>query len=163
MMDDTLRNFIEGFVDEIVSSWGKGLARMMFQTKAYGQDMGSGWSRAFGIGLKGIGMALSGYGAGRGPGGSFTQPIGNDWNVGSIQGFASGTDYVPRDQLAMIHKGEKIIPASENNGGQTIQITQVIQAWSAEDVYRNRRMLAEAISEEIRKNSSTRGVIQRYV
>jgi hypothetical protein len=43
-----------------------------------------------------------------------------------IDSFAVGTDYVPRDMLAMIHQGEKIIPAAQNvpgAGGQTNHIT----------------------------------------
>jgi lambda family phage tail tape measure protein len=31
--------------------------------------------------------------------------------------FASGTNFVPRTGLALVHKGERIIPASQNNGG----------------------------------------------
>ena len=34
-----------------------------------------------------------------------------------IPRFANGTDYVPRTGLALIHQGEKIIPAAQNNGG----------------------------------------------
>ena len=38
--------------------------------------------------------------------------------------YEHGTDYVPADGLAMLHRGEAVVPASQNNGGgDTYQIT----------------------------------------
>lgn len=41
-------------------------------------------------------------------------PTGIDVNIPQ---FATGTPYVPQDMLAIVHKGEAIIPAAQNNGG----------------------------------------------
>lgn len=35
--------------------------------------------------------------------------------IGTIPSYDVGTDYVPRDQLAMVHEGERIIPKQYNN------------------------------------------------
>jgi hypothetical protein len=45
-----------------------------------------------------------------------------------IPGFAVGTDFVPRDMVAMVHRGERIVPANENmsgGGGSPIFMTVV--------------------------------------
>lgn len=57
----------------------------------------------------------------------------------SLQGIASyavGTNYVPNDQLAYIHKGEAVVPAKYNNPqnsfGSGSNMTQVVMAMTSE-------------------------------
>jgi len=86
--------------------------------------------------------------------------------LGALLGFQTGTPYIPKTGLYMLHKGEAVIPAhevKEAGGGVVININQVIQAWDAEDVYRNRKTLSAAIAQEIQTNSKIRGVIKQYV
>ncbi len=40
--------------------------------------------------------------------------------LGGIPSFDVGTDFVPRDMLAYVHKGEKIVPASQNNDSAVV-------------------------------------------
>lgn len=44
--------------------------------------------------------------------------------------MASGTDYVPRDMPAFLHQGERVIPASQNGGGDVVNNFN-IYAWDA--------------------------------
>lgn len=49
-----------------------------------------------------------------------------------LPSFDVGTDYVPRDMIAQIHKGERIVPAAQNRpglqgGGNTISQTLIFQ------------------------------------
>ena len=56
----------------------------------------------------------------------------------------------------------KLNSGQSSGGGQTIVINQVIQAWDATDVYRNRKILSQSIEEEIKNNGNMRRTINNY-
>jgi len=50
-------------------------------------------------------------------GGTQAPAPGGDFRGLKLPSFAVGTDYVPRDMIAQIHQGERIVPANQNSGG----------------------------------------------
>jgi len=61
------------------------------------------------------------------------------------------------DNLRALNNGESI-----QGDGITINVNQVIQAWDAQDVWRNRKMLSNAIADDIYNNGKIRSVIRSY-
>lgn len=61
------------------------------------------------------------------------------------------------DNLRALNRGEEL-----RGGGLTINVNQVIQAWDAQDVWRNRKMLSNAIADDIYNNGKIRSVIRSY-
>jgi len=61
------------------------------------------------------------------------------------------------DNLKALNRGEAV-----TQGGVTININQVIQAWDAQDVWRNRKALSNAIADDIYNNGKIRSVIRSY-
>ena len=61
------------------------------------------------------------------------------------------------ESLKALNRGEEV-----KGGGVTININQVVQAWDAQDVWRNRKMLSEAIADDIYNNGKIRSVIRSY-
>jgi len=61
------------------------------------------------------------------------------------------------DNLRSLNNGESI-----QGDGITINVNQVIQAWDAQDVWRNRKMLSNAIADDIYNNGKIRSVIRSY-
>jgi hypothetical protein len=72
------------------------------------------------------------------------------------------------DEVPIIAQtGERVLSRKQNKAyeqgsGVTINVNQVIQAWDASDVYRNRKMLSASLAEEIKNNAGIRKIIKGY-
>lgn len=101
-MADSLMNSMFG----IQPGGGQGGQSTGIMATLLGKLFGGGGSS----GIPSGGASADGMGAGAGSGiSSFFGKI-----FGGMASFAVGTDYVPQDMIAMIHKGEKITPAAYN-------------------------------------------------
>ena len=66
--------------------------------------------------------------------------------IGGLFGFAEGTDYVPRDMIAKVHQGEKIIPAGRNStSGMTIMSSPTINIDSRTDQAQVQILVSRAV------------------
>jgi len=45
---------------------------------------------------------------------TLTNSLGRDAGGGPLPTYAMGTNELPKDQIAMVHKGERIVPAADN-------------------------------------------------
>lgn len=113
----------KGLVDSIIADIARIVVRQQITAPIANAVNGA-------IGATGIG-GLSGFlgnlfgGANRG--------VSSGLDLLDLPSFAVGTDYVPRDMIAQIHKGERIVPASQNTGGGEVSIVQNINIDSRSD------------------------------
>lgn len=114
------------------------IARRMFGSLAGGDGEGffGGILKSFSSTLNGSGgksggdplgsfIKANGIGADSGGGGSGWLSSLGGW-ASSLMSFDVGTDFVPEDMIAKIHKGERIVPAAQNKpgfGGITQNVT----------------------------------------
>ncbi|RYF82067.1 MAG: hypothetical protein EOO29_08365 [Comamonadaceae bacterium] len=152
-LGDGLYNVLTGNFDNIGKAWGQMLARMVAEAAAaklsrsmFGDlvqgGSGSGW---FGSALKAFGGALGLAGGGAAAGGMWGSTVsagmGSAGAIVNLPKFDIGTNYVPQDMLAMVHKGEKIVPAKYNRaadpdaqaGGASLTFAPVINIDSRSD------------------------------
>lgn len=82
--------------------------------------------------------------------------------------YAQGTPYVPEDGLAMLHKGEMVIPAAYNPagrsasaGGQNDEVVQELRALRAEVVELRTQQKGETLDQQ-RINLRTAKILERW-
>jgi hypothetical protein len=89
-------------------------------------------------------------GLGGGSGGTAATPAWGAMGEGLalMPSYAVGTDYVPRDMVAQIHKGEKIVPAGEN-GGSRIQVIMNVTTPDAGSFRASRQQMMADLSQMV--------------
>ncbi len=167
VLDDALRTFLRGFVSGMIEGWGKGLAEMVFQYHSAQAAMGfMDWLQLGGK-VAGLGVGISG-GAG-GVGG-----VGDVGRVESVIGqhiseslgnFQHGTDFVPKDMLAFLHRGEAVVPADANKEQQRdITIVNVIDpSFVPASIARDPGVVINVINDDVIMAGSTRRTFRNYL
>lgn len=159
--NNALRTFIHGFVNQMTEEWGRALARMAWDVRNMQTRFGGGfWSRLLSIfGLGGSGEMRGGVGGQIIRGANI--PGGSAWSPHS---FETGTDYVPKNMLAYLHRGEKVVTASENKQEQEITIINVVDpSFVNASIAREPNTIINIINNDVLMAGSTRKTMKRYL
>jgi hypothetical protein len=100
---DAFRAFAKDVISQLANIFAQNLASQLFSGGG-GGGIGSFFARLLGGATGGGGNASPGI---------------------VLKKYASGTDYVPHDMLAMVHKGERITPAGQNTGSAMSVVVNV--------------------------------------
>lgn len=94
------------------------------------------------------------------PGDSLDNLINLTGGFGTMRGFDVGTDFVPRDMIAKIHKGEAIVRAADNSGAGRRGETKIYN-FTVGDVA-TKSLVQAAIADSERRSAGALGRSQRY-
>lgn len=137
-MQDAMANFffdaMDGKFENMASNFGKAIQRMV--ANAVAADLSNKLLGDFGKTGKIGGWAADLLGFFGGGGGGYSSANIGSYGNFDVPQFASGTPYVPRTGLALIHQGERIIPADQNRGGFGGTIIVNVNGGAAPDVRR---------------------------
>jgi hypothetical protein len=109
---DSFKEFFKNFANDII----RNVNRIAAQSVTDALFKGSGSSGGAGYGTL-LADFFSGLLGGSGGGADLSGP----WGIS----YASGTDFVPRDGMAYLHRGERVVPASDNKGGTWNRSTNI--------------------------------------
>ncbi len=119
------------FANSVVSSIQKMIAQSLAQS-LFKNLLGDGLGGIFGSIFGSVGGAAAGAGGGNASPGIV------------LPKFAEGTDYVPRDMVALIHKGEKITPAKYNNKNSGMNVVNHFHISSPVDTRTQQQIASQA-------------------
>lgn len=141
-MSDFFFDVMQGNLSDLAGNFKRTIDRMVANvlaakaaTALFGPEFGKG-GEIGGLVKQGIGWLGGLFGGGNNMAGYQT----------GLEGFATGTDYVPRTGLAVVHQGEAIIPAAENVGGRSVVINMNINTPDANSFRASRGQIAADMS-----------------
>lgn len=154
-MKELFRSLMFDITEEVIRS---GLKALLAELFTVGAPQGAGG----GGGLAGIIRGITGFFTKGHEGGRVT-PFGiRRYHAGGFPGLKQD------EVMAVLQTGERVLNRREAKNYEkgkksfNIVVNQVIQAWDAGDVWRNRDTLAMGVAEAIKRNSTIREVIREY-
>lgn len=168
----TAKDYFAAFGNAMLKSFSDAIAGMITQWLTFKIITGIGGLFAGGMGTAGANASAAGAGTTFSAGGSFSnvarfhsggmiQKAHEGLAVGEVPIIAqTGEGVLSRQGMANLAKLNK--GGGVGGGGVQITIAPVMQLWDASDVQRNKKIMVDAIAQEIMNNGQMRQIIKQY-